>query len=237
MYFLINYANNKYLNSQKICTKSAYENGFNKVFECGISDISNDFLSENYKILSNSRGAGYWLWKPYIILEHLKCLNDGDFMFYCDSGAMIVSNISNLINVFYNKKQDIMPFNIADQTEIKWTKRDLLKYLDVDYPEYINTPQINAAFQLIRKSELSIEFYRRYLNCAKIEKLITDYPSESVNHPDFIEHRHDQSIFSLLCKKYGFECFRDPSQWGNKYINEYSNSPYKQIIFHHRNQQ
>ena len=30
--------------------------------------------------------------------------------------------------------------------------------------------------------------------------LIDDTPSKSPNTPDFIEHRHDQAIFSILCK-------------------------------------
>jgi hypothetical protein len=31
---------------------------------------------------------------------------------------------------------------------------------------------------------------------------------------DFITHRHDQSVLSLLLKKYGVDKYRDPSQWG-----------------------
>ncbi len=235
MNYLINYADVKYLSSQKLCTKSAYNNGIDKVFECNVSDLDNFFIHENRNILSQNRGAGYWLWKPYIILKYLKNINENDYLFYCDSGANFINNINDLINVFKNKKQEIMPFNICDQIEIKWTKKDLLKYLDLDYPEIIYKPQINAAFQLIKKTDFSIKFYEEYLEYSKNPQLITDLPSNSDNYPEFIEHRHDQSIFSLLCKKYKFECFRDPSQWGNNYIDNYPNSPYGQIINHHRN--
>ena len=56
-----------------------------------------------------------------------------------------------------------------------------------------------------------------------------------------IEHRHDQSIFSLLCKKMELNTFRDPSQYGIRpweYVangreyapRTYTNSKYPQIV-------
>ncbi len=52
------------------------------------------------------------------------------------------------------------------------------------------------------------------------------------NHPGFIEHRHDQSVFSLLGKKYAITPYRDPCQSGNKSMDEpiFKNSPYSQIL-------
>jgi len=51
------------------------------------------------------------------------------------------------------------------------------------------------------------------------------------NYKEFIDHRHDQSIFSVLTKKYNLLAYRDPSQWGNEDIKTYkSTSFYPQII-------
>jgi hypothetical protein len=51
------------------------------------------------------------------------------------------------------------------------------------------------------------------------------------NYKEFKDHRHDQSIFSVLTKKYNLLAYRDPSQWGNKDIKTYkSTSFYPQII-------
>lgn len=50
------------------------------------------------------------------------------------------------------------------------------------------------------------------------------------NYQTFIEHRHDQSVFSLLSKKYKLQAFRDPSQFGNIAIKYFSNSKYSQIL-------
>ena len=57
------------------------------------------------------------------------------------------------------------------------------------------------------------------------------------NYPEFIAHRHDQSVWSLMSKKYHLKRFRDPSQFGlvrsyEKAVEE--RSFYPQIIDSHR---
>jgi hypothetical protein len=54
------------------------------------------------------------------------------------------------------------------------------------------------------------------------------------NSLEFKDHRHDQSILSLLVKKYNIEIFRDPTQWGNSEKELFKNSSYDQLFFHHR---
>ncbi len=77
-----------------------------------------------------------------------------------------------------------------------------------------------------------MDFSGSFLEQAQDKRLITDmenvmgYP----NYHDFIAHKHDLSIFSLLSKKAGLESFRDPSQFGNDVMASYPNSPYEQLI-------
>jgi hypothetical protein len=57
------------------------------------------------------------------------------------------------------------------------------------------------------------------------------------NYEDFISHRHDQSIISLISKKRNIKRFRDPSQFGliNCYEPEVEDrSTYPQIVDSHR---
>ena len=49
------------------------------------------------------------------------------------------------------------------------------------------------------------EWYR----LASIYHFIDDSPSKIPNTPDFREHRHDQSLFSLLTKKYNMFAKKD----------------------------
>ena len=75
-----------------------------------------------------------------------------------------------------------------------------------------------------------MDFVDEWLRFAAQSSLIDDSPSKAPNYPGFREHRHDQSIFSLLSKKYDIEAFRDISQYGNGYKKSYDNSPYNQIV-------
>lgn len=84
-----------------------------------------------------------------------------------------------------------------------------------------------------KKSNRSVSFVREVLKFCKVDKLITDIPSIN-NFAEFKEHRHDQSILTNVAIKNNITIYRDPSQYGNSFINEYKNSTYPQIFNLHR---
>ena len=51
------------------------------------------------KYKNTNRGYFWYMWKPYIIYKTLKSLNEGDVLFYCDSGMTII-NTQDTINKF-----------------------------------------------------------------------------------------------------------------------------------------
>ena len=73
------------------------------------------------------------------------------------------------------------------------------------------------------------------MDFAQDSKIITDEPSSNKNYDSFKDHRHDQSIWSLLCKKYNIEPHRLISQHGDHLVNDFPNDRYGQITLHHRN--
>ena len=227
-----------FYDSQKHGCVSALKNGFDDAISYNSSDIDLTFKHEYNHILNLERGAGYWLWKPYIILKTLNKLNSGDYLFYCDSGANLIENISYLIEDLKKSGQDLMPFDLQQSPEKKFTKRDVFLYNECDVPYVTNTNIFDAAFQLIIKSNWSMNFYTEYLKQSCIENLITDCPNKYgiPNYPDFIDHRHDQSIYSVNVKKNKLITFRTPSQYGLGFEKFYKYNNYPQIINHHRMQ-
>ena len=233
---LINYANDLFRTSQKINSKTGKKIGlFNKVISYNPTDIDDDFKHKNAKILNQKRGNGYWLWKPYFIKKALKDLNWGDYLFYCDSGSYFISSIQKIVALSQKNVQDVIPFELT-HLESEWTKRDAFVLMNCDSANYYNTNQRLASFILIKKTELSMKFVDEWINFAQDERILTDIDSKCnfENYPNFKDHRHDQSIFSLLSKKYGFKPYRDPSQFGNELKELYSDSDYEQIIVHNR---
>merc|ERR1712151_425362 len=62
---------------------------------------------------------------------------------------------------------------------------------------------------LARKTPLTIRFMEHWLRACEDERIITEEPSV-LGYPDYFTFRHhndDQSAFSLLFKKYGFQAF------------------------------
>ena len=73
-----------------------------------------------------------------------------------------------------------------------------------DSSEILKTKQIWSGTIFFKNNKFAREILDKWSSLLNINKLIDDSPSISKNHKDFIEHRHDQSLFSLLCKKIMF---------------------------------
>lgn len=233
---LINYAHGSHKQAQERNTKSGFEHGFDKVIQYGQNSLDPNFRKEYACILVFEKGAGYWLWKPWIILDALKKAKDDDIIFYCDSGAEFISDITPLIELC--KLQDRVLFHtdpVPGNTEAQQTKRDAFIIMNCEEERFINALPVHAGFQIYKRTEENIKFMEEYLNMCKIYHLISD--AENVmgkpNYPGFVAHRHDQSVLSLLRTKWGFKTFRDPTQYGNPYITDAEK--YEQIINHTRN--
>lgn len=91
--------------------------------------------------------------------------------------------------------------------------------MECDSEKYWNASQCCAGFQIYQKNQNSKSFLTEYFYCCQNEKTITDLPNTCGldNLPAFKDHRHDQSILSLLAEKNNIQRFRHPSQFGNKY--------------------
>ena len=80
---------------------------------------------------------------------------------------------------------------------------DLFEYLDMRNEKELNAPQLFATTFTLRKCDHSVNIVKKWYETSCIYHNIDDTPSIQPNDPSFIDHRHDQSIFSLLRKKYG----------------------------------
>lgn len=221
----INYSDSKFNRVQHLNTWSMYHKGkVDKVIEYGPDDLDPEFVEENKEILTKPRGGGYWLWKPYIIKKTFDSLQSGDYLFYCDAGAVILKPVQLLIDAMEKAKMNVMCFQLPFK-ERAYSKRDAFVLMDCDSDEYTETLQRLGGYIIIKKTNNS----NVQNNFVDAEKLLNDYlcfckdlriilDEENVmglpNYEGFVENRHDQTVWSLLTKKYGIVAFRDPSQWG-----------------------
>lgn len=207
----INYAHNRYLDVQKLNNETALSHGgFDKSIACGLTDLSSEFLTKNSYTLSQARGAGCWIWKPYLILKHLKEMQRDDWLVYTDSGFYFCANPWELIlgEADAMGEKGVMTFGRAF-TNGMYTKRDTFVLMGMDSDDVRNTPQTNAGVFVCRNTPFAIQFVEEWLSYAQDPRIITDLPNTQgrPNYPEFRDHRHDQSILNLLVIKHRTHVF------------------------------
>lgn len=243
MIVVINFADKNFKRQQDDNCQTALSIGkADKVFAYHPEDIDEKFFKSNSQICEVKRGYGLWIWKAYFVLRTLELMDYGDYLFYCDAGSYFVNDLHLLVNVLENENIDIMPFELP-LLERQWTKMETYKRMKVDE---MNNNQCLASYFLIKKTDFSIKFMIEWLDYMKdpiciLPQNVTGTPNIS----DFIVHREDQSVFSLLCHKYKLQTFRDPSQYGDwpwlykkdyaTFVpHEYPNSIYPRILVSNR---
>jgi hypothetical protein len=153
-------------------------------------------------ITNNIRGYGYWLWKPYIIKKTIENLNNGDILLYLDCGCEINTNKRNEMIKYFNIIKEEKIITSFTFTEKFWNKMDLILHLSANSSEFTETPQRQAGAILLYVCDETRILVDEWYEIACNYNLIDDSPSLTENYEGFKEHRHDQSIFSLLTKKY-----------------------------------
>ena len=232
MKLLINYADAKFARAQDYNAATGRSiGGFDEVRRYGPRDIDDDFQQRNRAILTHPAGAGYWLWKPYFIFKALRDLKEDDYLFYADSGSFFVHSIDPLIETARRLDQAVVYFENM-RVEKRWTKRDAFVLMDCDEPRHTESPQRQGGFSLWRKSAAALAFAEECLTCCQDERLITDMPNQmgKPDYPEFVAHRHDQSISSLLAKKRGLRPFRMITQDGKPWKRDFPECAYPQLV-------
>jgi hypothetical protein len=173
-------------------------------------------------IMNNPRGFGYWLWKPYIILKELEKMSYGDILVYFDCGNEINYHARDEFRRLIDSIGDKQLIATNSWQPIKsWTKKDLLVNLNMDNEETFKHRQHQAGVVMYIKNDTIMNFVKEWYSLCEDYHNIDDSPSNIQNYPEFKEHRHDQSVFSLLSIKYNLiNTDFDPTYFEN--WNDYS---------------
>jgi hypothetical protein len=113
--YLVNYSDKTHKNAQRENANSALSTGgFDEVFSFNFKDLGETFITENKNILSQSRGAGYWMWKPFVIKKALDLINENDILMYSDSGISFIRNIDEIISIMDETSGKLLVFELED---------------------------------------------------------------------------------------------------------------------------
>jgi len=232
--FLVSYATGRFIPEQECLMTSA--------LQFGVTDLrpwdeqllrETSFYSQQQNILNKRRGAGYWLWKPFIIGQALTEVREGDCLIYSDSGIEIIGDLTPLLEIAV--QNELAVFSGHGKCR-EWTKRDCFVYLGADQPAYHDAQMVDASFLVLMKTPRACAFAENWLESSMDGRVLTDDPNTCglPNLPGFMHHRHDQSVLSILAKRENLEVFRSPSQFGTNDESAFKNSPYGTLLNHHR---
>ena len=218
-YHFITFATPDYMSFAENNVQSALEVGkFDTAKIYTMDDIDNDFKIKNVELLKYKRLAGYAVWKPYIILKKLLEIDDDDILCYNDSKYIWLTDVRNMetqllnstnMGVYLNKPNSIR------YIEKQWSKGDAFVLMNMYYDiNSKNSPQAWSGFILLRKKFNSIRFIGEWLTYNQDFRIASDSSTKiAPNDPSFVENRHDQTILSLLCKKWGIHMHFLDKNW------------------------
>jgi hypothetical protein len=208
---LVSFASRKFYKNQRLLVKSARKNGITSFFTWKYYHLFvRLFFYKNLKTLRSPRGAGYWAWQPYVILESMARIDDGDILFFCDSGFEFVNNLNSMPEIL--KTNDIVLFAAGNYINKHYTKRDAFILMNSDQENYWNAPQITGGIHMWKKTPYSEKVLKEYLFYSTQYQIVSDSPSQlGENLEGFIDHRHPQSILSILAVKFDIPIWNPPT--------------------------
>ena len=154
-------------------------------------------------VKNNKQGFGLWVWKPYLLKTAFREFPSCKGIVYLDAGCEInnqeLASVKLKEYLNYATKNKAFTFQIMDSDYV-WTTTEVINRLDGD--SHAKSGQIIATAFILANNPENREFIDLWVeNCENNQFANLIGESKSADRREFKQHRHDQSIFSLLFKK------------------------------------
>jgi len=200
---------------------------------------STEFYEKNKKILDIKKGAGLWIWKPYIILDLMNKIDNDDFIIYCDCSSQyplgFEYNVIPLLNYLHKNKLFHPGTHLFTNKYILkyWSHNETFKIMNLDREKYGNKNMCQTSPSIWRKNDLCKKFLNEWLhycsnyNCIKYIDNMKNIKDESF----LIRSQCDQSILSLLIHKYKLKVFSPRGPFPNNIVTDEKKKDKKNGIY------
>ena len=213
-----------FASSNLLLTRKRFEyqakkmNIYDHIFLYDETNLSKIYLNKFSKLF-NLRGFGYWSWKPEVILQTLSHMNEGDILQYSDMGCHLNYKGKDRLKEYINKTSvstnGFLVFQMQSQPEYLWTKSSVFHFFNVENDDLITkSNQIIGTVFFIKKNYESIKIINLWISLIYSNfELFDDSKSHMHELAEFKEHRHDQSVFSVISKINGFSKISADEVW------------------------
>lgn len=139
-----------------------------------------------------------------------------DYFFYAGSGCEINTNkfaIRDLHQMLRKSKKNLFYVEHTLLPEYMFTKEEVIRKL-VKSSADLNTPQIMATFFVVAATtkvgelnSIADEWFK--FSTLEDGRFIQDDFNNKFQHANFVAHRNDQSIFSIILKNHGIDSYME----------------------------
>jgi hypothetical protein len=202
--YLISYADGPavHLKNQNALATSAINKGIDFILNYKRIHLNPMFVKKNAAILNIKKGAGLWLWKPWIILNTLETIPENAIVIYLDTGVTLRKPINKLVGLA--KQNEIILFEYDPKKyfgkPINISKREIFLELDCDIEKCHYGKHVWAGALIVKNTKTSRDFIKQWLYYCSNDKLVTDTLHIS-QHPEFMKQYHDEAILNTLYNK------------------------------------
>jgi hypothetical protein len=238
--YLCSFATDDFKNAQEVLNTSALLVGqVDHVVDWNPEKIK-PFIDLNKNLFydksgNKTRGFGFWSWQPLITLKTMEMADDGDIIIYMDSAINIIHSLEPLIKLCIEKETLLFYLGEHTQKDYRnkvWCKKDTYNVMKFDSEK--DFIQLTASVQMYVKNSKNNSLLQELFNYCLLSKAIADssHCGQDLKEEEYFkDHRHNQSILSILAEKHSICRIRDCSQYGQVDKDDYM---FPQIIDHHR---
>lgn len=192
-----------FFKNENALIQSAINKGFDITMAFHRSHMDAAFYAKNKHILEQLRGAGYWLWKPYFLLNAMRNAPEGTLIAYADSGVVFKKDIADLLPLL--EKTPIILVGqgkpVPLRHHLKMEVRHMLSMSKDD--KRLDAQNIWGFFILLQNTPQTRAIIQSWLDLCERKGAITDEPFDpKIQEEGFEFHQHDQSLLSVIISEH-----------------------------------
>ena len=171
-----------------------------------------DFYRQHQDVLDLKPGAGYYLWKPYIILDALQQAHEGDWVLYCDNSLFFIKDAAILVELA-ERNHGFGFFCYAANYTVRHIMQPVTRNKLQVSDAALNKRATWSGLILLQRNPDTIQFVQEWFWLCQDPELLVNQKEPC---PPGINHKQDMPLLSYLRVLKGIEGFRIPHQYGDK---------------------
>ncbi|MEI8321475.1 MAG: hypothetical protein WCG05_05715 [Alphaproteobacteria bacterium] len=163
--YMVSYADGPaaFRQNQKFLVYSALNKGVSHFFNYNRKLLDPAFAEKHKDVLALKKGAGYWLWKPRIILDTLNQIPENSYMIYVDSGFVFLKNPKPLFDLLQKHDVVLAAYENRAFSQAGCTKKEALEKTGCTTEICRNAHAMYAGVILIKNTPVARNFVQKWL--------------------------------------------------------------------------